>query len=331
MESNYRQTYIEKGIDDIIVKILFPITNQLLSKTQEIKRKRQELRNEINNMKQLKQSIIERRKKLNKQKIQFETNMNGDFSNVKTCRECLINYINLLDKKENDFLKDREDYYEIKLRRKKLEFNNMLMDLITEEKNKEQKPKKKLKRKMSFEPPKKLNQSSHSIPKNLNKSYRSDTSETKQNANKTSTVTPKKMERSKKNSYKAANKPNKENKNLKNSKKNSNKNSNKNLKRKKTNESNVSKKNNNKENKEEKEKEKEGGDAPDVSKDIEKLINDYGTKNSMKSHNSLNSETLNEGLNKLKEINKDTKNIENNLKEMMDYINNDNKETEPNS
>ena len=51
----------------------------------------------------------------------------------------------------------------------------------------------------------------------------------------------------------------------------------------------------------------------------------------MKSHNSLNSETLNEGLNKLKEINKDTKNIENNLKEMMDYINNDNKETEPNS
>ena len=215
----------------------------------------------------------------------------------------------------------------------------MLMDLITEEKNKEQKPKKKLKRKMSFEPPKKLNQSSHSIPKNLNKSYRSDTSETKQNANKTSTVTPKKMERSKKNSYKAANKPNKENKNLKNSKKNSNKNSNKNLKRKKTNESNVSKKNNNKENKEEKEKEKEGGDAPVVRTlsavrnidELEKLINDYGTKNSMKSHNSLNSETLNEGLNKLKEINKDTKNIENNLKEMMDYINNDNKETEPNS
>ncbi len=323
MESNYRQTSIEKGIDDIIVKILFPITNQLLSKTQEIKRKRQELRNEINNMKQLKQSIIERRKKLNKQKIQFETNMNGDFSNVKTCRECLVNYINLLDKKENDFLKDKEDYYEIKLRRKKLEFNNMLMDLITEEKNKEKKPKKKLKRKMSFEPPKKLNQSSHSIPRNLNKSYRSDASETKQNANKTKTVTPKKMERSKKNSYKAANKPNKENKNLKNS--------NKNIKRKKTNESNVSKKNNNKEKEEEKEKVKEGGDAPDISKDIEKLINDYATKNSMKSHNSLNSETLNDGLNKLKEINKDTKIIENDLKEMMDYFNNDNKETESNS
>ena len=244
-------------------------------------------------------------------------------SNVKTCRECLINYINLLDKKENDFLKDKEDYYEIKLRRKKLEFNNMLMDLITEEKNKEKKPKKKLKRKMSFEPPKKLNQSSHSIPRNLNKSYRSDASETKQNANKTKTVTPKKMERSKKNSYKAANKPNKENKNLKNS--------NKNIKRKKTNESNVSKKNNNKEKEEEKEKVKEGGDAPDISKDIEKLINDYATKNSMKSHNSLNSETLNDGLNKLKEINKDTKIIENDLKEMMDYFNNDNKETESNS
>ena len=133
MESNYKQTSIEKGIDDIIVKILFPITSQLLSKTQEIKRKRQELRNEINDMKQLKQSLIEKRKKLNKQKIQFENYMNGDFSNVKTCRECLINYINLLDKKENDFLKDKEDFYEIKLRRKNLEFNCMLMDLFTEE------------------------------------------------------------------------------------------------------------------------------------------------------------------------------------------------------
>jgi hypothetical protein len=37
---------------------------------------------------------------------------------------------------------------------------------------------------------------------------------TKQKADKTKTVTPKKMERSKKDSYKAANKPNKENKNL---------------------------------------------------------------------------------------------------------------------
>lgn len=319
MESNYRQTYVEKGIDDIIVKILFPITNQLLSKTQEIKRKRQELRNEINNMKQLKQSLIEKRKKLNKQRIQFENNMNGDFSNVKTCRECLINYINLLDKKENDFLKEKEDYYEIKLRRKKLEFNNMLIDLINEEKNKEQKPKKKLKRKMSFEPPKKLNQSSHSIAKNLNKSFKSDTSEAKTKGNKTKIVTPKKIERSKKDSYKA-NKVTKENIKLKNNK-------NKTIKRKKTNESNVSKKNNNIE-KEEKEKE---GDAPDISKDIEKLINDYATKNSMKSHNSVNSETLNDGLNKLKEINKDTKNIENDLKEMMGYFKEDDKETESNS
>ena len=317
MESNYQQTSIEKGIDDIIVKILFPITDQLLSKTQEIKRKRQELRNEINNMKQLKQSLIERRKKLNKQKIQFEKDMNGDFSNVKTCRECLNNYINLLDKKENDFLKEKEDYYEIKLRRKKLEFNNMLMDLITEEKNKEQKPKKKLKRNMSFDPSKKLNQSSQSIPRNLNKSYRSDASETKKKANKTNTVTPKKSLKSKKNSYKA-NKVNKENKNLKNN--------NKNIKRKKTNESNVSKKNNNLKKEEGKE-----ADEPDISKDIEKLINDYATKNSVKSHNSLNSETLNDGLNKLKEINKDTKNIENDLKEMMDYFKNDNKETESNS
>jgi hypothetical protein len=61
------------------------------------------------------------------------------------------------------------------------------------------------------------------------------------------------------------------------------------------------------------------------------LINDYATKNSVKSHNSLNSETLNDGLNKLKKINKDSKIIENDLKEMVDYLNEENKETEANS
>ena len=42
--------------------------------------------------------------------------MNSDFSNVITCKECLTNYINLIDKKQTDFLKDKDDFYEIKLR-----------------------------------------------------------------------------------------------------------------------------------------------------------------------------------------------------------------------
>ena len=75
--------------------------------------------------------------------------MNGDFSNVKLCRDCLNDYINIIDKKQNDFLKDKDDYYELKLQKKKIEFNNLLLDLITEKSNLTKK--NKIKRKMSFD------------------------------------------------------------------------------------------------------------------------------------------------------------------------------------
>ena len=132
METNNEQTSLEKDIDQIIVKILLPIIDSLELKTKEIKQKRLELKKEIYNIKQLKQSLINKRKKLKKQRIIYENNMNGDFSNVKTCRECLINYINIIDKKQTDFLKERDDYYELKLRKKQLEFNYLLIDLIKE-------------------------------------------------------------------------------------------------------------------------------------------------------------------------------------------------------
>ena len=101
-ENNDETTNLEKELDKIIVKILIPITDELKSKTREIKQKRLELKNKIYNIKQLKQSLINKRNKLNKQKVIYENNMNGDFSNVKTCRECLINYINIIDKKQNN-------------------------------------------------------------------------------------------------------------------------------------------------------------------------------------------------------------------------------------
>ena len=68
---------------------------------------------------------------------------------------------------------------------------------------------------------------------------------------------------------------------------------------------------------------------PDISGEIEKLINNYSTKkNGMKSINTINSDNYNDGLTQLKEINKDTKSIENDLKEMINsYINQD-KESE---
>ena len=294
METNNEQTSLEKDIDQIIVKILLPITDSLELKTKEIKQKRLELKKEIYNIKQLKQSLINKRKKLKKQRIIYENNMNGDFSNVKTCRECLINYINIIDKKQNDFLKEKDDYYELKLRKKQLEFNNLLIDLVKEKYTIEQK--KRIKRKMSFEAPKKLNQSTHSIPKNLNKSFKSDTREETKNKTINKSITSKKVLKSKNNSIDSNNKN-----------KNYNKKNNKYLNRKNSNESNG---NNN---------------MPDISGEIEKLINNYSTKkNGLKSINTINSDNYNDGLTQLKEINKDTKSIENDLKELMNsYINQD--------
>ena len=293
-ENNDETTNLEKELDKIIVKILIPITDELKSKTREIKQKRLELKNKIYNIKQLKQSLINKRNKLNKQKVIYENNMNGDFSNVKTCRECLINYINIIDKKQNDFLKEKDDYYELKLRKKQLEFNNLLIDLVKEKYTIEQK--KRIKRKMSFEAPKKLNQSTHSIPKNLNKSFKSDTREETKNKTINKSITSKKVLKSKDNSIDSNNKN-----------KNYNKKNNKYLNRKNSNESNG---NNN---------------MPDISGEIEKLINNYSTKkNGLKSINTINSDNYNDGLTQLKEINKDTKSIENDLKELMNsYINQD--------
>ena len=293
-ENNDETTNLEKELDKIIVKILIPITDELKSKTREIKQKRLELKNKIYNIKQLKQSLINKRNKLNKQKVIYENNMNGDFSNVKTCRECLINYINIIDKKQNDFLKEKDDYYELKLRKKQLEFNNLLIDLVKEKYTIEQK--KRIKRKMSFEAPKKLNQSTHSIPKNLNKSFKSDTREETKNKTINKSITSKKVLKSKNNSIDSNNKN-----------KNYNKKNNKYLNRKNSNESNG---NNN---------------MPDISGEIEKLINNYSTKkNGLKSINTINSDNYNDGLTQLKEINKDTKSIENDLKELMNsYINQD--------
>ena len=107
-------------------------------------------------------------------------------------------------KKQNDFLKEKDDYYELKLRKKQLEFNNLLIDLVKEKYTIEQK--KRIKRKMSFEAPKKLNQSTHSIPKNLNKSFKSDTREETKNKTINKSITSKKVLKSKNNSIDSNNK-----------------------------------------------------------------------------------------------------------------------------
>ncbi len=171
MQGEPEMTNLEKDIDNIIIKMILPITDELKLKAKEIKQKRAEVKNEIYNIRQLKQSLNEKKKKLNKQKILYEKQMNGDFSNTKLCQECLTNYINIMDKKQTDFLKDKDDFYELKLRRKQLEFNNLLIDIIKEQTNIEKK--KNIKRKMSFDAHGKLNKSSSSIKKDLNKSFKS--------------------------------------------------------------------------------------------------------------------------------------------------------------
>ena len=310
MQEKKEQTYLEKEIDKIILKLLIPITEELKSKANEIKQKRLELKKEIYDMRQLKLSLIEKRKKLNKQKIKFEKHMNSDFSNVKTCEECLVTYINLIDKKENEFLKEKDDFYELKLRKKQLEFDNYLIDLIKEKSNIEKK--KKIKRKMSFEAQRRiLNKSNQSIEKNLNKSFKSvEGNKKNMNQNKSKMITPER-------SYNNKNKKIIKNKNPMNKEKKEDKNGYKvknikNLIRKNSNESNDINKNMD---------EKEENKKQDISREIETLINNYASKKSgLKASSSINSENYNDGLEQLKEINKDTKSIENDLKEMMDNL-----------
>ena len=300
MKQNNEQTYLEKEIEKIIVNILIPITDELKSKTKEIKEKRIELKKEMNDLKQLKQSLNEKRKKLNKQKAIYENHMNSDFSNVKICKECLTNYINIIDKKQTDFLKEKDDYYEIKLRRKELEFNNLLLDIVKEKTNSEKK--KIIRRKMSFEAPRRLNKSSNSNQKNLNKSFKSDSVENEKSKTKNKTkyksITPRRDI-----------KKNQKNKNNIEGYKD------KKIKRKNSNESNNNKNDN----------------LQDISREIEKLINNYNSKkNRKKNSKSINSENYNDGLEQLKIINQDTKSIENDLKEMMDNFINQEKESESN-
>ena len=226
--------------------------------------------------------------------------MNGDFSNVKTCRECLINYINIIDKKQTDFLKEKDDYYELKLRKKQLEFNHLLIDLIKEHSNFDKK--KKIKRKMSYDIPKNFNRSINSIPKNFNNSFISDINEKSKKKQVPKSVTPNRGLTTK---IKTKNSKEKEkNKNKNHNKKNDN--------RVKKNNTSIS-----------------NNDRSDLSAEIEKLINNYSSKKSgVKTINTVNSDNYNDGLTQLKEINKGTKNIENDLKEIMNNYMNQEKDSE---
>ena len=282
MQQNNDQINISNDLDDIIVKFLLPITNSLLMKTKELKEKKLEFRKELTELKHKKQALIQKKKRLMKQKLIHEKNLNSDFSNSKVCEELLINYINFVDKKETDFIKSKEDYYEVKIRKKQLDFNKELINLIKAKTNSEKT--KKLKKINSFEYIKELNNSGNSISKNIkyiNKSFSIDKSHNKSALKSTETISPRGNDITdfqkiikKKNSYHK----NKSYDSLKNSTKN----------------------------------------KTDISKEIKNLINNYSSKkNDANSYISEISENYNDGLSQLKELNKETKNIENDLKEMM--------------
>ena len=273
MKSKSGEGKIEKEVDKVIQDIILPITKELYDKARDIKLKRLDIQKEIYDISQQKQSLINKKNKISKQRIIYENKMNADFSNIKTCKDCLINYINLIEKKETDFLRDKDDYYDLKLRRKKLEFNYLLLDLIKEK----SKFDKKLnpKRKLSFDNSDNLNNSCRSVPKKLNKT---DISISFKKRNKNKTITPDRKKSKRKIEMKKIN-----------------------------NESNES----------------TNKDIP-ISKEIEKLINNYSSKkNGIKNGNTVSSENFNEGLAQLKKINKDTKSLENDLKEIMNDIEKD--------
>ena len=285
MQLNNEENTTANELDDIIVKILLPVTNSLLVKIKEIKEKKLEFKKEYNEIKHRKQELILKKKRLAKQRAIHEKNLNGDLSNNKLCEELLINYINFVDKKETDFIKSREDFYEMKLRKKNLEFNQALIDLIKEKSDLENK--KTIDTRHSFVSTKRLNKSSHSVPKNvktINQSFSIEELDNNHITKTITTVTPYKN--------KLNNKQNKD-------------------KKKKTymrNKSSESLKYNSK-------------NKFSLSKEIEHLINNYTSKSKdVKSNKSENLDNFNKGLIQMKEINKETKEIEKELKEMMNNL-----------
>ena len=285
MQENNDQVNITNELNNIIIKILLPITKNLLDKTKELKEKKFEFRKELNEMKFRKQALIQKRKRLMKQKAIHEKNLNGDLSNTKVCEELLINYINFVDKKESDFIKSKEDFYELKLRKKQLEFNQELINIIKEKSNYDKT--KKMKKKNSYEFIKRLDKSTYSIS-NMKNPYRSFSIEKPKN-NKSltkaiTTITPSKIELDEFNKKSKGKISHQRNKSFDNDK-------------------TMSKNKNN------------------ISKEIETLINNYSSKKNIEqSYNSESSENYDEGLSQLKEINKETKEIEKEMKEMMNSI-----------
>lgn len=267
LNNDHDHNDISNELDDIIVKMLIPITNSLLMKTKELREKKLEFRKELNEMKHKRQALIQKRKRLEKQKTIHEKNLNGDFSNTKVCEELL------------------------KLRTKKLQFNYDLINLIKEKSNIEKK--KKLEIKDSFECMNRINKSSYSVSKNnnnINKSFSIDKSYNKSLTKTITTVTPNKTDI---NSFKK----NEKNKNsyMRNKSSDNNRNSNK--------------------------------GRTDISREIEHLINNYTSKKKdAKTYNSESTENFNDGLIQIKELNKETKEIEKDLKAMMDNLLNDENE-----
>ena len=285
MQENNEQINITNGLNDIIIKILLPITKNLLAKTKELKEKKSELKKDLSEMNFRKQALIQKRKRLMKQKAIHEKNLNGDFSNTKVCEDLLINYINFVDRKETEFIKSKEDYYELKLRKKQLEFNQELVNLIKEKSNFDKN--KKFKKKNSYEIFKRTDKSTYSLS-NLKNPYRSFSIEKPKNSKSLTkaitTITPSKMELDelhKKSKEKTSHQRYKSYDNDKTISKN----------------------------------------KSYISKDIEHLINTYSSKKNFVHYcNSETSENYDEGLSQLKEINKETKEIEKEMKEMMNSI-----------
>lgn len=282
------QLNISNNIDNIIVKLLLPITKSLLRKTKELEEKKNEFKKEMIDMKNRKQALIQKKKRILKQIAIHEKNLNGDFSNSKLCQELLINYINFVDKKETDFIKSKEDFHELKLRKKQIEFKQELIRLIKEKKNIPSK--NKIKKKYTFDYLKNSNHNaSYSMPKN--KKYNQSFSLEKPKNNYlskgvTSAITPdvNTIQKSEKNKNFYQRNQSAENMQT--------------IQRNKT----------------------------DISKEIETLINNYSSKKDIKVYNSESTENFDEGLNQLKVINNDMKEIEKGLKEMVSNISIDDNE-----
>lgn len=126
-------------LENKINLLLLPISNDLTLRLGRIKSLEQQIRDKIIYIGQEKQRIFHKKNRYSKLNTLYEECTNDKFNNIKFKKECLNYYINCLEKKRKELVKENNFCFKLSLKNKKLELSKLLLNLIKDEKSIEQK------------------------------------------------------------------------------------------------------------------------------------------------------------------------------------------------